>query len=158
MHTIKNLGISKSTCAECPMLYTKTLSIKPVNHPISSCKNHPDFSFSLPLKLINFPLNKDGGFCAIWPDPTILSFSLLIKLCYCFAICVSVQCFVLRYKNPRTSLPGSSENNPLVTESWSSYCHFLSTWDNRCMPLQPGHDLLLSLNFIFKLQCTFYRI
>jgi hypothetical protein len=58
---------------ECPMLYKKTLSNKPINYPGPCCKNHPDFSHCLLLQFINCPLNKDQGFCAIWPEPTTLS-------------------------------------------------------------------------------------
>jgi hypothetical protein len=60
------------------------------------------------------PLNKDQGFWAIWPKPTTLLqcltfLSLSTKFCYCFAICISVQCFVLRHKDLRSSRPESSE-------------------------------------------------
>jgi hypothetical protein len=43
MYIIKGLGISISTCLEC-LIYNKTLLIKPASHPITSCKDCPDFS------------------------------------------------------------------------------------------------------------------
>jgi hypothetical protein len=78
IHTIKSLGISKSTWAEYPILYNKTLPIKPINYPSSSCKDCLDFPHHFPLQLMNYPLNKDHGSWAIWPVPTSPSQCVLI--------------------------------------------------------------------------------
>jgi hypothetical protein len=78
-------------------------------------------SHHLLLQPINFPLNKDLGSCAIWPEPTALS--LVVPLLsfsfqqnyYCFVICVPVQCFTGETQEPEIFLIRVSLDHPLLT-------------------------------------------
>jgi hypothetical protein len=56
IHTIKRPKISISTCAEYPMLYDKTVLIKPASHPNPSLRTTQTFST---LQLINWSSNKE---------------------------------------------------------------------------------------------------
>jgi hypothetical protein len=55
---LKHMRVSTSACTECPMLYDKILSIKPVNHLSPSCKDCPDFSPPFALSIYKGPLKK----------------------------------------------------------------------------------------------------
>jgi hypothetical protein len=78
-------------------LYSKTLSIKPVNHLSSSCKDHPDFSLCLSLQLINCPLNRLGFLCH------------LVRAHHCLLLCVLLTILSFPFQlNVTTALQSAS--------------------------------------------------
>jgi hypothetical protein len=98
IHTIKGLEISLSICTEYTMLYDKAVLIKPASHPNPSLRTAQIFP---DLQLLNWSLNKEmnvschlsGDHCSFSCSSSSYHFFpfLLIKFCYYFTICVSIQ-------------------------------------------------------------------
>jgi hypothetical protein len=146
--------------AQNPPCYNKFL-LDLVNYPSPSCKDCPDFSRQLLLRLLNCPLNKEIRALEIsdWSPPHACGVSFWL---YSFSfnktwllLCNLSLCNSLfeRHKNLRSFPPGSLETTYWYSATQAIMRAMDSPCQTKCHEEVEPVSLLLELSYLMRLIC-----